>query len=215
MKLFVFDIDGTLLNTVSDIGGACNVMLERHGFPAHPLPDYKKMVGNGFKKLVMRSLPQDRQFEANELAALVKEAMDWYETHMMEKTEPYEGIPQALAALKAAGAQLAVLSNKPDVMCAPLVRHYFPEIAFLDVRGQRPDTPLKPDPTALLEIMKEAGVDKSQCAYAGDSDVDMILARNAGVAGLGASWGFRGVAELEAAGPTRILWKPADLLEYI
>lgn len=211
MRAFIFDLDGTLLNTMEDIGSACNEILARHGYERHQLPDYARMVGNGFDILVRRALPAGRMPDAGALAAITAETRQWYADHMMERTKPYPGMAEALARLADAGCSLAVLSNKPDAMSVRLIPHYFPDIPFMFVRGAVPDVPLKPDPQSLLAMLAQMRMDRASACYVGDSDVDIFTARNAGVAGIGAGWGFRGPEELARAGAGRILLEPVEL----
>lgn len=204
----VFDLDGTLLDTLADIGTACNTVLARHGYPQHPLAAYRQMVGSGFDKLVDRAVPQDRKPDACALAKLTQEARHYYAEHMMEQTRPYPGMEQALQLLLERGFRLGALSNKPDAMTQALIQHYFPGI-FTAVQGARPDMPLKPDPQALLAMY--AGLSTTRNAYVGDSNVDMQTAHNAGAYAVGVAWGFRGSAELADAGAGIILISPAEL----
>lgn len=207
----MFDLDGTLLNTLADIAGACNEILARHGYPQHPLDAYTQMVGNGFALLVRRALPQDRMPDTCELDLLTEEAKSVYAQRMREKTEPYPGMRQALANIAAKGIQLAVLSNKPDKLTSNLVAHYFPDIPFSMVAGGKPDVPLKPDPAGALLMLKKMGVAAKDSAYVGDSNVDMQTAHNAGMLAVGAAWGFRGCQELRESGAAIIVDVPADL----
>lgn len=211
MHAIGFDLDGTLLQTLPDIGGACNVVLARHGYPQHPIPAYAQMVGNGFEMLVRRALPQDRLPDASAFADLVAEAKAYYAAHMQEETRPYAGAAQALHELAARGISLFVLSNKPEQMTCALVRHYFPGVKLAAVAGATPDAPLKPDPEALLAVIGATGAAPQDCAYVGDSDVDMRVALSAGVIAVGAAWGFRGTDELLAAGCRILLDTPAQI----
>ncbi|MGE9984818.1 HAD family hydrolase [Desulfovibrio sp. SGI.169] len=217
MKAFIFDLDGTLLNTLEDIGRACNAVLAAHGHPAHPLAAYRRMVGNGFSRLVRSALPPTalRDLAPEALDALVDEARLWYGQHMRERTRPYEGMPDALTALARRGLTLAVLSNKPDELTRELVSHYFPHVPFADVRGGRPGTPLKPDPAAPGAMLAQLHLEAGQCFYVGDSDVDMLTARNAGMVSVGVAWGFRGLEEVRAAGARHLVNTPAQLPELI
>lgn len=208
-----FDLDGTLLDTLADIAGACNTVLARHGYPQHPVAAYAAMVGNGFGMLLRRAAPAERPPDQEELAALTKEARADYATRMTEETRPYPQMPETLASLAADGKKLFVLSNKPDNLTAALVCHYFPAIAFCAVRGALPDQPLKPDPACLLSMLAAAGIPPEAACYIGDSDVDMLTAKNAALAGIGAAWGFRGKAELAAAGATVVINEPRDLID--
>ncbi|MBD5553720.1 MAG: HAD-IA family hydrolase [Desulfovibrio sp.] len=207
------DLDGTLLNTLADIGSACNAVLGRHGYPQHPLAAYATMVGNGFETLVRRALPQDRVPDACAMASLVNEARERYAAHMMEQTAPYPGIAASLRELSARGIALFVLSNKPAALTEALVAHYFVGIPFAQVIGAGDGIALKPDPAAILNILSSLGVVAQASAYLGDSDVDMRTALAAGAAAVGAAWGFRGQAELMASGCQICLQKGAELAD--
>ena len=213
MDAVFFDLDGTLLNTLADIGGACNRMLAAHGFPGHPVAAYATMVGNGFPRTVERALPPEvsAHLSPAEREALAGEARAQYAAHLSDHTVPYAGMAEALAALADRGLLLAVLSNKPDAWTEELIRHFFPQVPFALIRGARPGTPLKPDPTAPLSMLAELGLEAGGCAYVGDSDVDMHTARNTGMLPVGAAWGFRGAAELRAAGARLLARAPAEL----
>lgn len=207
MQAFVFDLDGTLLNTLEDIGNACNHMLARHGYATRSIEEYRYMVGNGFAMLVRRCLGESLP---DNVADLTEEARKRYREHMLECSRPYPGMVPALRQLADKGV-LAVLSNKPDDLSRELISHYFPDIPFAKVLGARPDYALKPDPHTLLDLMTELGCIADCTCYIGDSNVDIITAHNAGISGIGAAWGFRGVQELKAAGADKILFHPTDL----
>lgn len=213
MDAAFFDLDGTLLNTLDDIGSACNRMLAAHGFPEHPLPAYATMVGNGFTRTVERALPPEvfARLSAEEREALAAEARAQYAAHLYDHTVPYAGMTEALSALADCGLTLAVLSNKPDAWTVEIVRHFFPRIPFALIRGARPESPLKPDPEAPLAMLAELGLEPGRCAYVGDSDVDMHTARNVGMVAVGAAWGFRGADELVQAGARLLAAQPAEL----
>ena len=213
MKVFLFDLDGTLLNSLEDIALACNTVLRRHGLPEHPLPAYRQLVGRGFDYLVRSALPAatlDRT-SPEALRALVDEARAWYGGHMCEHTRPYDGLDAALQSLCDQGRVLAVLSNKPDELTKDLVRRYFPAVPFALVRGARDDAPLKPDPAVPRAMLAALNVPAADACYVGDSDVDVFTAHNAGMTAVGAGWGFRGAAELEAAGAEHVLAAPCRL----
>lgn len=211
MKTVVFDLDGTVLDTCADIALACNTVLARRGYPQHPLAAYRQMVGNGFDVLVRRAVPADENMSQRLLAEIAKEARACYAEQMLERTRPYPGIPEALRHLQACGITLALLSNKPDAMTTTLISHFFPEIHFAKVQGALPDLPLKPDPAALLAMLKELEAPLATACYVGDSNVDMLTARNAQIYAVGVAWGFRGIAELESAGADLIARQPDDL----
>ncbi len=213
MRVFFFDLDGTLLDTLGDIGNACNTILARHGYPIHPLADYRRFVGRGFDKLVRDTLPAAAELEAPALAQLVEETRQHYGRHMYDTTRPYAGILPALETLAAKGCPLAVLSNKPEEHTVELVKRYFPSIPFALVRGGRKNVPLKPEPHALLDMAETMHTSVARVLYVGDSDVDVQTARNAGTTSVGVAWGFRGPAELRAAGADHIIDTPSQLIE--
>lgn len=217
MDAAFFDLDGTLLNTLDDIGSACNRMLAAHGFPEHPLPAYATMVGNGFTRTVERALPPDvfARLSAQEREALAAEARAQYAAHLFDHTAPYAGMAEALTALSGCGLTLAVLSNKPDAWTVEIILHFFPHIPFALIRGARADCPLKPEPRAALAMLAGLGLEPTRCAYVGDSDVDMHTARNTGMLPVGAAWGFRGPEELMRAGARLLAARPEELPELL
>lgn len=217
MDAVIFDLDGTLLNTLDDIGSACNRMLAAHGFPEHVLPAYATMVGNGFARLVERALPATvtAKLSPQEREALTAEARAHYAAHLRDHTVPYAGIPQALTTLAETGMPLAVLSNKPDAWTVELIHTFFPDIPFALIRGAHPDAPLKPDPYVPRAMLTQLGLEATQCAYVGDSDVDMQTALNTGMVPVGAAWGFRGAGELRAAGARLLAAQPAELPDIL
>ena len=213
MKGVMFDLDGTLLDTLADIGNACNAVLARRGWHPHPLAAYRKMVGNGFRELMRRALPAEAALPSAEFEALVAEGCAFYGKNMFERTRPYEGIPEALSRLAGMGAALSVLSNKPEALTRILIARFFPEIPFIRVCGGRAGTPLKPDPQAVRGILAGIGLEPAQCLYAGDSVVDVRTAQNAGMAPVAVAWGFGGPDELREAGARWIADAPARLPE--
>ena len=217
MDAAFFDLDGTLLDTLADIGSACNRMLAAHGLPEHPLAAYATMVGNGFTRTVERALPPKvwSALSAEEREAFTAEARAQYAAHLFDHTQPYAGMPEALGALAGCGLTLAVLSNKPDAWTVEIIRHFFPQVPFAIIRGARPDSPLKPDPLVPRAMLAELDLAPLRCAYVGDSDVDMLTARNTGMLPVGAAWGFRGPDELLQAGARLLVREPAELPELL
>ncbi|WP_165175563.1 HAD hydrolase-like protein [Desulfovibrio sp. ZJ369] len=215
MKAFIFDLDGTLLDTLEDIASACNAMLAAHKYPAHSVAAYRRLVGNGFGRLVRGALPPGigEALAPDRLEALTAEARAFYGAHMCGCTRPYPGVPEALKELARRGFTLAVLSNKPDNFTAGLLPRYFPDIPFALVRGARPGMPLKPDPAGPRAMLTELGLEAGQCFYVGDSDVDILTAHNAGMISVGVAWGFRGLAEVRAAGAHYLVDTPDQLTE--
>lgn len=213
IKTLIFDLDGTLLNTIDDLADAANWVCGCNGWPTHTVEEYKKMVGNGIPKLVERFSPTWAR-DATTLAGTQAQFKARYAAHKMDKTAPYPGMVSTLQLLQNMGIRAAVLSNKADGLCKLIISHYFGE-AFAVVRGQQPGVPTKPDPTGLLEILKQLGADPATTLYVGDSDVDVQTAHNAGLQVVGASWGFRGEAELRAAGADHIIDSPVMLLSMV
>lgn len=207
-KAVLFDLDGTLTDTLSDIAAAMNRALRLHGLQEWPVDAYRYLVGNGAKVLSERCV-RDRQ----ELAPVVRRTYQaYYETHNLLKTCPYDGVPEMLQGLAAQGMALAVLSNKPDADTKAVVRHFFPEIPFRVVRGQREGVPVKPDPAGALAVAEEMGVAPGDFLYLGDTAVDMQCALAAGMHPIGALWGFRTAEELQESGAERLALMPQDLL---
>lgn len=215
MQNLIFDLDGTLLYTLEDLAGACNAILKKYSLPERPLSAYNKMVGNGFDTLVRRALPQNSDIDEELAAAITAEARKYYSEHLYDATTPYPGAPEALDQLIRGGATVSVLSNKPDSMTREIISHFFPDIPFAAVQGARPDIPLKPSPVPLLRIIEKFAWNPAECLYIGDSDVDIITGKAAGLKTAGVSWGFRGRKELEKERPDFIFDTPGELLEAL
>jgi phosphoglycolate phosphatase len=213
-QLVIFDLDGTLLNTVADIAAATNYALRTLGYPAHSEDAIQGFVGNGVSKLLERSLPEDSRTEEN-VSLLRAHFTEYYDKHNADLSTPYPGIQELLRSLHEAGVLLAVASNKYQFATEKLVAHYFPGIDFVCVLGQRPDVPVKPSPHIVHEIMDKAKVTGEYILYVGDSGVDMQTAHNAHVDAIGVSWGFRPRQELETYCPFAIIDKAEDLIPYI
>ena len=211
-KHVIFDLDGTLLNTIDDLADTGNHVCTLHGWPTHTAAEFKLMVGNGIPKLVERFAPQGTSQEVLDQA--FQEFMDWYGVHKEDKTAPYAGMPEVTKALREAGVSIAVLSNKADVMAGPVVEHYYPGI-FPVVQGALPGLPTKPDPTLLHKLMDRLGATQEDTLFVGDSNVDIRTAKNGGLTGCGVLWGFRSREELEAAGADVIVSTPQELLDLI
>ncbi len=211
-KLYLFDLDGTLVNSLEDLADAANWMLEQSGFPTHPLEEYRRFVGNGVYKLVERALPEERRSPAGVTA--LKAVFDTrYQAHCMDKTRPYPGIPFLLAELKKQGADLAVLSNKSDAFVRKIVEGLFGNSLFCAVRGQREGVPKKPAPDGVWSLLEERGIARADTLFIGDSDVDIETAQNAGLRSAGVIWGFRGREELTAAGADYLVTDPLQILD--
>lgn len=203
-KLVIFDLDGTLLNTIADLALSTNYALNKLGYPTHEVEAYNFMVGNGINKLFERALPEGEKTEENVLRVR-KEFVPFYDMHNADESRPYPGIPELLSRLQDAGIQVAVASNKYQAATQKLIAHYFPTIKFTAVFGQRDGVNVKPDPTIVFDILKIANIEKNDVLYVGDSGVDMQTAANAGVTACGVTWGFRPRAELEEFNPAYIV----------
>lgn len=211
-RLAIFDMDGTLLDTIDDLAVATNQALRRFGFPEHERDAYKLFVGDGIHNLILRAIAP-----ANDAASIVSvEAAfhAYYGEHAQDLTKPYDGIADALRAIHRAGVRLAVFSNKPHEYVGVLAEQYFPGLFDMAV-GQREGVPVKPDPTAVREIMQRLGCAPEECIYIGDTGVDIRTGRGAGLATVGVLWGFRTKKELEDAGADVIIDKCSDLVQII
>lgn len=200
IKVAIFDLDGTLLNTIEDLANACNYALEKCGFPTHEVESYKTFVGDGRYKLIERIIPQDKKEEAvvNEVLGFFDE---YYGAHMIDMTKPYDGVIELLDELKSNGIKLAIVSNKPHEFAIDIAKKYFGDRVDM-VFGHRQGYETKPDPVTVLEVINTFGMEKDECIYIGDSNVDIITANNAGVKSIGVLWGFRTKEELEKEGAT-------------
>lgn len=208
----IFDLDGTLLNTIDDLGYACNYALEQTGYPTHKIDDYPRMVGNGINNLIRRALPESGRTEENVLK--VREFfVPYYNAHNCDYTRPYEGIPELLTTLKSQGHQLAVASNKYQAATEKIVEHFFPGI-FDVILGEREGIERKPNPQIVYDILSSLNANRSSL-YIGDSLVDKDTAKNANVPFVACSWGFVSRNALIEAGVTRIIDQPEDLINYI
>lgn len=211
----LFDLDGTLLDTIDDLAACMNAAVAGAGLPTRPVAEHKLMVGDGVANYVLRAMPEQSRGDA-ELVGRVRESYRrLYSEHWADRTAPYEGIEPMLGRLVERGTALAVLSNKPDGFTRQMVAHFFPAVRFAAVRGAVDGQPLKPDPAAALHIARLAGLPAASFAYLGDTATDMRTARAAGMLAVGALWGFRPRAELEAAGAEALIDHPLKLVNVI
>ncbi len=194
-KLVIFDLDGTLLNSIADLGAAANYALTQCGFPTHPVSAYPKFVGSGITKLLARVLPESAR-NPERIEMMREYFKEYYGKHMSDFTEPYPGIPELLEQLTSRGIAVAVASNKYQDAVEHLVNHFFPGIPWAAVEGQKEGVPVKPDPSIVFEILSKHPTPKSDVLYVGDSGIDMETARRACVESAGVTWGFRSVTEL-------------------
>jgi phosphoglycolate phosphatase len=208
----IFDLDGTLADTLEDIADAMNRVLGRRALPAHGLAAYRLMIGKGLRNLVGETLPREMR-SAGTIAACLDEMLLEYRDHCLDKTHLYGGIAELTSRLRVAGVGLAVLSNKADELTQRIVGALFEAGRFDVVLGARPGLPLKPDPAAALLVAERLGVPPARLAYLGDSGIDMRTATAAGMIAVGVSWGFRARDELVESGARVVLDRPLELLE--
>jgi phosphoglycolate phosphatase len=207
----IFDLDGTLADTLTDIAGSMNRVLNKHGFPTHRVQDYKYLIGRGLENLVSSSLPVEHRQDsaiANCLAAMV----DDYRHNCLVQTRLYDGIETLLSDLLAKGIKMSIFSNKADELTQIIVRYLLPDFPFQVILGARPDIAKKPDPAGALLISSTMEIEPEKIIYMGDSDVDMITATKAGMMAVGVLWGFRTGKELLENGASVLLKFPGELL---
>lgn len=208
----IWDLDGTLLNTLEDLTDSVNHMLSIHNYPLRTIGEIRSFVGNGLAKLTERSLPDSVTTE--EYETCLSEFKAYYKLHMQDKTGPYDGVLDVLKALHDKGYRMAVVSNKADAAVKELIPIYFGDllpIAIGDMEGREK----KPAPDSVYEAMRQLGVTKEECIYIGDSDVDVNTARNSGIPGIAVLWGFRTKEQLEAVGATTFAEKPEELITLL
>ena len=214
IKAVIFDLDGTLLNTLEDLANASNFALRSCGYNEHPIKDYIRFVGSGRYILMKRILPEEDKNNEEAIEKVLKLFDEYYGEHMHDTTKPYDGIYELIKELKIKNIKLAVVSNKPDEFAGETVNRYFGN-DFEITCGQRPNHAVKPDPKTVYEVMEYLNVTKEECIYVGDSDVDMKTAQNAGVKSIGVAWGFRGEEELKSAGADYIIRTPQELVNLL
>ena len=202
-KLVIFDLDGTLLDTLDDLGAAVNYAMSQRGFPQHTRAEYMKMVGHGARNLMMQAVPAERRDDEALIDAVLADFRTYYNSHIDVYTKPFPGIPQLLENLHQKGVKLAVASNKFQEGTEHLIKEFFPNIPFVAILGNRPGYPLKPDPEVVGEVLRKAGLSElnsplslgrgagGEVIMVGDSDTDMETAANGGILGIAVSWGYR------------------------
>ena len=213
-KVAAFDLDGTLVNSLTDLAIAVNYGLEVVGLPTHEVERYKRFVGNGREKLIDRAMGEAHTDK--KLRKTVKDSFDsYYAVHCNDNTSGYPGCKEMLVELDRLGVKVVVLSNKPDEFVAKILGRIYPGFGFALAWGKKPEYPEKPDGSALLAMLNKLSMKPADCIYIGDSDVDVFTAKNAGVDMLGVEWGFRGEAELLGAGAPFVAKTAMDIVEYI
>lgn len=211
-KIVVFDLDGTLVNSLYDLGNSVNKGLIKIGAKPHPIEKYKLFVGNGREKLVERAM--GNLYNDEEKRKIVRDTFNReYALHSNDNTERYEGCAELLESLKKSGILTAVLSNKPDEYVPEILKKVYPDHIFTEAWGQKPEYKCKPDKESLHAILKKYSIKPDECLYVGDSDVDVFTAQNAEVDMIGVEWGFRGKEELLQAGAKQVVSKAEEILK--
>ncbi|MFH0911176.1 MAG: HAD family hydrolase [Planctomycetota bacterium] len=213
-KAVLFDLDGTLLDTLQDIATSGNTALAAEGFPVHPVEAYKRFVGDGMEELVRRALPEAHRDDATVSRAL-KSMKQAYREHWADTTRPYPGVPEMLTGLTERHIPMAILSNKPEASTRLCAERLLAEWSFVLVRGARPEVPRKPDPTAAKRIAEGLRLQPEEVLYLGDSGTDMRTASTAGMFPAGALWGFRTAEELLQSGARALLEQPQDIIKLL
>lgn len=214
-KAAIFDMDGTLVDTLADLADSVNAMLEHYKFPARSIDEVRQFVGNGARKLMERSLPPEKSGDANFVADALKIYNECYRERMTNKVKPYDGIPEVLTALEKKNIPLGICTNKQSFAAVAIAEKILSPIKFQKIFGDEPGKPKKPDPTRVLEIAKSFGVKPDEVAYFGDTYVDMKTAVNAGFLPVGVTWGFRPENELRETGAKIIVHRPEEILQLI
>lgn len=209
----IFDLDGTLLDSLDDLADSVNAALANRGMPVHPVPAFRRFVGNGIMTLVRRAAPSG--LDDAQTAELAQAGRAEYARRWDAKSRPYPGVPEMLDALALGGMRLALLSNKPDEFTGRIAERFFAAWPLDPARGAREGVPLKPDPAAALDLARELGLEPADILFAGDSDVDVRTAKAAGMFAAGVLWGFRDADELTAAGADRLFATPGELARFI
>ena len=213
IKAVLFDLDGTLVNSLTDLANAFNYALRSFGFPQHETEEYKLFVGDGIPKAIERALPEKNR--GNETINKVMAVFfEHYKVHFADNTASYEGMPELIKQLKDQGIKLAVVTNKAQFMADKVVKKIYGD-AFDIIFGKREDVPAKPDPTAALMVMDELGVKPFECIFLGDSKNDVLTGFNSGAYAVGELWGYRGEKELRENKAQFIINKPSELLDII
>lgn len=212
-QAILFDLDGTLLDTLPDLAHSVNEVLLRLGHPIHPVDSYRFFVGEGVELLIRRALPNGESATDEEVRTVVEAMEEEYGRRWGEHTRPYAGIPEMLSWIEQRQIPKAIISNKPDFFTRVMTRELLPDWHFEVIRGAIPTAPKKPDPTVTLEIARQLGADPRQVMFVGDSGIDMLTAGAAGMYPVGVRWGFRPMEELLQNGARTILESPMDIVK--
>lgn len=213
IRLCIFDLDGTLINSLQDLASSTNYALGRHGFPKRELHEYRLFLSDGLPKLLHRAI--GGKYSEEEAMCLVDDFKEYYGCHYADCTRPYKGINELLDQLQALKIPLAVLSNKPDQFTRIIVSNLFPDTEFAMIQGKIEEFLPKPDPASLQHILKTLAVNPAEALYIGDSNVDVFTAHNAGVDVVGVTWGYRDKQELIEAGADYIVDSPLDIVKLL
>jgi len=214
IEAIIFDLDGTLLDTIKDIARCGNLVLEAWGCPTHSVETYTELVGDGLSNLARKVLPPARR-AVEDIENFIDAYRSHYQTRWNETSTAYPGIDEMLAELEGLGIPLAVLSNKRDDFTQVCVSHFFPTVSFRDIRGERSGVPIKPAPQGALEIAASLRVDPTRCLFVGDSEIDVETGLSAGMTSVAVLWGFRPKSVLEEAGAKVFLSHPRELRELL
>ncbi len=212
-KAVFFDLDGTLANSILDLAFSVNLVLERNGYPTHPVKAFNYFVGDGIPKMIERALPEDKR-DSETLLKIKNEFLEYYSEHYADKTVAYPGLCDVVATLKSKGFKLAVVTNKAQEVAEKLVKKLYGD-TFDFILGARPDIPAKPDPTGVFMVMEELGVTPTETAFVGDSSMDVMAGVNAGAYPIGVLWGYREKQELEKGGAKAFASDWEELLNII
>ena len=195
-KLVIFDLDGTLLDTLDDLSAAVNYAMQQRGFPLHTREEYRIMVGHGARNLMMKAVPAEHRKDEALIDAVLADFRNYYNTHIDVYTKPFPGIPQLLESLHQNGIKQAVASNKFQEGTEHLIKEFFPDIPFVAILGNRLGYPLKPDPEVVGEVLRKTELSKADAVMVGDSDTDMETAANGGIHGIAVGWGYRNMKNI-------------------
>lgn len=219
--LVIFDLDGTLLDTIGDLAQAVNHCLRIKGYPEHTVPEYKLMVGHGIRNLVYSAIPSEYRGDQAVVESCLADFVEYYTAHIQERTVPYDGVHDIMRRLQDRGVAIAVASNKFQAGAEALTAHFFPDVDFCAVLGNRSDLPLKPDPAVIDFCISKAASAvfgtpaRDRVVMVGDSATDIKTAKNAGIASIGVTWGFRDEDELRSAGADIIATNPEELFNNL
>jgi len=213
-KVVIFDLDGTLIDSIADIADCANTVLKNHGFPTLSEERFKELVGDGFANLTRKIIPPS-ELSTERIEQFTREYRELYRERWHHRTTVYDGIHELLQSLQVAGYTLCILSNKRDEYTKLCAARFFPQVGFAEVRGERPGTPIKPAPDAALAIAASCDVKPEECMFVGDSEIDIETGKRAGMTAIGVLWGFRPREILEQAGASLIISQPHELLELV